>query len=234
MLGCRLNPSVIPVDLDQDGDLDVVSYDYNDTGFLWYENLSLLAGDYNADGTVNTSDYSVWRDALGATGLVPFSGADGDGDGTVDQDDYLVWKANFGRVAAAVGGGGSLVSAKANEAVLLQGNGEEGTAGLIGSGKSLASSGTLGWTESVERSRDIPRPRAMKVRALGREAVVRPGAVWAKDSALLGWLLRRDEDREPMRTPREFSASQSFGSQSEKAARRAIDLALELVGDEPR
>ncbi len=57
--------------------------------------LPELAGDFNRDGNVDAADYSVWRNSLGQTGLVPYSGADGDGDGTVEQDDYAVWKAHF-------------------------------------------------------------------------------------------------------------------------------------------
>jgi hypothetical protein len=70
-----------------------------------------LAGDYNLDSVVDAADYSVWRDALGDTGLVPFSGADGDGDGRVTANDRSVWVANFGlRLEASlplVGGSGS-------------------------------------------------------------------------------------------------------------------------------
>jgi hypothetical protein len=56
----------------------------------------LLAGDYNADGTVDAADYTVWRDTLGQV-VTAHSGADGDGSGTVDAGDYTVWVNNFGR-----------------------------------------------------------------------------------------------------------------------------------------
>lgn len=60
-----------------------------------------LAGDYNASGTVDAADYSVWRDSQGATsnGNLP---ADGNHDGVVDLLDYGMWKNNFGAVASAV------------------------------------------------------------------------------------------------------------------------------------
>lgn len=66
------------------------------------ELFALLPGDYNGDGVVDASDYTVWRDSLGQTG----SGlaADGDGNGTVDALDYAVWRTNFG------GGGSGAVS----------------------------------------------------------------------------------------------------------------------------
>lgn len=53
-----------------------------------------LPGDYNADGTVNLADYTVWRDSLGAVGVG--LAADGDFSGGVDASDYQTWKNNFG------------------------------------------------------------------------------------------------------------------------------------------
>jgi hypothetical protein len=47
-------------------------------------------GDYNGDGSVNGSDYSVWRGAFGSASAA----ADGNTDGTVDVADYLLWRAN--------------------------------------------------------------------------------------------------------------------------------------------
>jgi hypothetical protein len=57
-----------------------------------------LPGDYNRNGIVDAADYTVWRDTLGAGGLVPLTGADGDGNGAVDVVDYRVWKSHFGAV----------------------------------------------------------------------------------------------------------------------------------------
>ena len=51
-----------------------------------------LAGDYNQDGTVDASDYTMWYDTLVSTMDLP---ADGNGNGTVDQAAYLIWKSNF-------------------------------------------------------------------------------------------------------------------------------------------
>ena len=55
-----------------------------------------LAGDYNADGTVNTVDYAVWRDTFGQSVPVGVS-ADGDASGMIDGADYLIWQVNFGQ-----------------------------------------------------------------------------------------------------------------------------------------
>lgn len=73
-------------------------------GRLLVDDLSLsitelLAGDYNADGTVGIADYVVWRDNLGApAGTLP-----NDVDGTIiGQRQYATWKANFGAVSQDV------------------------------------------------------------------------------------------------------------------------------------
>ena len=56
-----------------------------------------LTGDFNGDGIVDLSDYTVWRNHLGATGSN--LAADSDANGVVDQADYLAWKTNFGATA---------------------------------------------------------------------------------------------------------------------------------------
>ncbi len=55
---------------------------------------ALLPGDYNGDGMVDGSDYAVWRNSLGQTGVgLP---ADGDGSEAIDAGDLQVWIDNFG------------------------------------------------------------------------------------------------------------------------------------------
>jgi hypothetical protein len=53
-------------------------------------NVTLLAGDFNNDGTVSAADYVAWRTGLGAPYL---------------QADYATWRAHFGQ---ASGGGASI------------------------------------------------------------------------------------------------------------------------------
>ena len=51
-----------------------------------------IDGDYNADGTVDAADYTICRDKLGTTTLLPNDTTPGE----VTAEDYAVWKSNFG------------------------------------------------------------------------------------------------------------------------------------------
>lgn len=54
-----------------------------------------LAGDFNADGSVDAIDYTVWRDSFGLS-VTPFTAGDGNGDGQVNGDDLEAWRTNYG------------------------------------------------------------------------------------------------------------------------------------------
>lgn len=56
--------------------------------------LSVVAPDFNSDGTVNAADYTVWRDALVSGSL----DADANGDLQVNQTDYEIWRRFYGVV----------------------------------------------------------------------------------------------------------------------------------------
>lgn len=72
-----------------------------------------LPGDYNNDGTVDASDYSVWRDKLGSA--VALANDDTPG---VGQDDYTRWVNNFGQ--SLLGGGiASAATPEPSSALLL-------------------------------------------------------------------------------------------------------------------
>jgi hypothetical protein len=55
-----------------------------------------LPGDYDGDGTVDPSDYQVWKQSFGQTGE-RYAGADGNGNGVIDAADYTVWRDYLGR-----------------------------------------------------------------------------------------------------------------------------------------
>lgn len=59
-----------------------------------------LAGDYDGNGIVDASDYTVWRDTLGMT-VTSGTGADGDSNGMIEVADYNIWRTNFGNSSAA-------------------------------------------------------------------------------------------------------------------------------------
>ena len=60
-----------------------------------------LPGDYNGNGTVDASDYVLWRETQNQTGVN--LAADGSGNGIVGQEDYLLWRSRFGQTTAAAG-----------------------------------------------------------------------------------------------------------------------------------
>lgn len=82
---------------------------------------SILTGDYNNNGVVDAADYTVWRDALGSTAVLPNDATPG----TVTQADYVSWVNNFGATAAV-----SAVSAAVPE-----------PAGLLAAATALAATG---------------------------------------------------------------------------------------------
>jgi hypothetical protein len=57
--------------------------------------MPALAGDYNANGIVDTADYVLWRKLLDQAG--PGLVADGDDNNVVNSADYDLWRANYGR-----------------------------------------------------------------------------------------------------------------------------------------
>ena len=59
---------------------------------------SQMPGDYDRNGTVDASDYALWRNSLNSTSNLA---ADGNKNGIVDHADLTVWKSNFGRSFAA-------------------------------------------------------------------------------------------------------------------------------------
>ena len=93
---CAFDSTLLSLAQDSEGEVYTVST--SSGGVVVYKITDayfLPEGDYNEDGTVDASDYTVWRDNLGRT-VTRGRTADGDGDGVIDADDYNVWKAHFG------------------------------------------------------------------------------------------------------------------------------------------
>lgn len=183
---------------------DLVEADLNDdidvfVAHVTYD-LARLLGDYNLDGAVDAADYSVWRDAVGRTGLAAFSGADGDGDGDVYQDDYGVWKVNFGRV---MGGGGGTVTGRDGGGTQLRvestfppaepgAGGRTAVVGLrVGSGSQPPALPGVLW-------RDERITRGDAVKESGRDVLRRHPREHSKtvaDRALVAWVAEQWADR---------------------------------------
>ncbi|TWT78329.1 Quinoprotein glucose dehydrogenase B precursor [Posidoniimonas polymericola] len=88
-------------DLDFDGDTDQDDWEVFYSRWIAESNAPLsfdavinpTAGDFDRTGSVTQTDYQVWRNAYGATGL---RAADANGDGAVNAADYTLWRGNFG------------------------------------------------------------------------------------------------------------------------------------------
>lgn len=74
-----------------------------------------LPGDYNNDHIVSATDYTVWRDNLGADINLPNDITPG----SVDAGDYDVWETNFGRTSIEGAGSGGAVPEPASLVLLL-------------------------------------------------------------------------------------------------------------------
>ena len=66
---------------------------YEGYGGLYLDLLrdaTLVAGDYDRDGDVDSLDYVAWKNSFGSTG--PNLWPDGNRNGTVDAADYVIWR----------------------------------------------------------------------------------------------------------------------------------------------
>jgi subtilisin family serine protease len=86
----------------------------------YFFGLNYIYGDYNRDGTVNFSDFSVWSSQNGKS-VTPYTGADGNGDGVVNQADYFVWKSHYGQSLPAPGAGALLALGAGSGSTLVDG-----------------------------------------------------------------------------------------------------------------
>ncbi len=86
--------------------LDVITFALPEGVFLTsalgatFGTPSSLFGDYNADNIVDAADYTVWRNNLDSTAILPNDPSPG----MVTQDDYVTWKAHFGETAGSGSG----------------------------------------------------------------------------------------------------------------------------------
>lgn len=55
-----------------------------------------IAGDFNADGTVDGADFAIWQDDFPLDSGAALADGDADGDGDIDGADFVVWQTNYG------------------------------------------------------------------------------------------------------------------------------------------
>ncbi|TWT33916.1 PEP-CTERM motif protein [Posidoniimonas corsicana] len=79
-------------------------------------------GDFNADGSVDAADYTVWRDNLGEDAGV--LNGNGSGAATVTQADYDLWRANYGGESGGSGEWNSIAGRDTPVAGFPQGSGD--------------------------------------------------------------------------------------------------------------
>ncbi len=137
-------------------------------------------GDYNQNLFVDTGDYVLWRKTAGATGVSPYSGADGNGDTTIDQGDYTVWQSHFGETIGA--GGGAAAS------ILV----ERATSGGITLAEPVAPEGAV---QAVVEFGSAKRASRGMQAAFLREGRVAVREVMNREDALQSWLSLRGEHR---------------------------------------
>ena len=83
-------------DIDQDGDLDLISFSSGDNSIAWYENIERKdAGDFDGNGMVTGTDFLAAQRSFGSTNATREQG-DADGDGDVEVDDIRDWEATYG------------------------------------------------------------------------------------------------------------------------------------------
>lgn len=119
---------------------------------------TILAGDYDGNGTVEDNDYAVWRGSFG-NNVQPGTGADGTGDGVINTADYVVWRDNLGATNLLVAGAGG----ETVEVALKTADDGGATATVVLESVSSPS------TESVAESSSLDRSFSGMMAAIGSE-----------------------------------------------------------------
>lgn len=143
-----------------------------------------LAGDYNANASVDASDYVLWRKTVGSTTNLQADGSGpivGTPNGVVDQPDYTFWRSNFGGAGAASGAGGGesanemLVATSFNESPATASSELETPATSVN--EEQVDSALFGWSPTVSKS--VTSPPSMLQSTSTSDAAFDPEALLA-------------------------------------------------------
>jgi hypothetical protein len=164
-----------------------------------------LVGDYNGNDIVDAADYTVYRNTLGQTGLVPFSGADGNGDGMITRDDYGVWKEHYGESLPA---SGSATALGAGQTALSQNSPNDWPQAAIklrpaepDLGAARTQQPVPGLLAAIDDWMESPTARGTR-RVIRDAALPRgEGQSDAREAALLAWIASREVIDPPAENP---------------------------------
>jgi hypothetical protein len=215
--------------------------------YLYFNSLAVadrvhITGDFNQDGTVDGSDYIVWRKGLGTT----FS-----------QSDYDDWRAHFGETANSAAGL-SVAAASAQPTFSAAGDSGEAKAGDFSTlekqqfnarildaaapssiealqamsavestqaPRNLAAEEITTRTQALWVPHDVPRTPIVNWRANQMHASVSPVLAAVQDQAVLAWL------RSPAEAQSKFDVLYQtcdwLGSRAEGLSECQLDMVLE-------
>jgi hypothetical protein len=184
-------------------------------------------GDYDRNLVVDAGDYVLWRKMAGTTGVVPYSGADGDGSMAVDDADFVVWQSHFGDAvegASGEGGVGSTEAARTEELGASESPAESmAVAEAVARGKRVqagAGVSARGKATSVASAR-----RSYFARAAGNEATYH-------DSALLDWIHSCDREQRKYIGGADAIIGRAALETAKEGSCDALDVALAWIGEE--
>jgi hypothetical protein len=219
---------------------DLVDRDYNGMSDAFVAAISwstpVLPGDYNGDGSVDSSDYILWRKGSGRV-VAPYTGADGSGNGIVGSEDYDVWRAHNGQSLAAASGASLMASVEPGAISSSEDASGKGSASLATGSAARLRSRVAAGIEALIISTLLPKDAAIGRRTLEFQ---RRDRNWLGNSrvgeAIHALVVTMDKNHAQASnsgsTPNEDEAAQPLTSNSAaKNGIAAFDLAFSGIDD---
>jgi hypothetical protein len=156
--------------------------------------------DFTGSGTVDGSDFIVWRNSNG-TSVPRTTLGDANGDGLVNQTDYTIWRSQFGTTPGAGAGSGAVLAGSGNAAALTDSRVLPPASGLLAAAATTAPASDDGANSTAQSSAFAEFANRGKVHRTPRTgfAAVRhlpaPNAFRGEWESLLTILVERSNDR---------------------------------------